>query len=185
MRAVSQRPYSDTPVDVLLTALVGLAGILAAFFAPTWTDRRIARRREAQDLLQARRLVAQELETLAIQLRTVARQGRAFLPELADFFETDEWEAHKATLARSLDGTQWRALASVYGQIASLRSALALSGEHEPGEQLNTVLREAVRVGARLAVRARTLLDPEQDYEPLPLDEEDDEGSSRRNDDGE
>jgi hypothetical protein len=47
---------------VLATAVVGIAGIIATFFAPARAQKQVERRREARDFRRATRLVAQELE---------------------------------------------------------------------------------------------------------------------------
>jgi hypothetical protein len=50
---------------VFWTAIVGLAGIVAAFFAPPWAQRRIQRRKEERQFRVARRLVSEELELMS------------------------------------------------------------------------------------------------------------------------
>lgn len=53
---------------VFWTAALGICGILAAFFAPTWTQRKIEQRREIRDFRRATRLVAFELDGAAAAL---------------------------------------------------------------------------------------------------------------------
>ncbi len=113
-------------MEVAITAALGLAGILAAFFAPTWADRKIARRREEKELQQARRLVAQELQQVAIELLTMAKQGVGATRDGGPFLVSDEWEAHKATLARDLDQYEWRLVANVYTHVSQFQQLFSL-----------------------------------------------------------
>jgi hypothetical protein len=50
---------------VFWTALVGLAGIVAAFFAPPFAQRKIQRRKEEQEFRVARRIVSEELQLMS------------------------------------------------------------------------------------------------------------------------
>lgn len=46
---------------VITTGIVGVAGIVATFFAPTWTQTKLEQRRERRSFRRATRLVAHEL----------------------------------------------------------------------------------------------------------------------------
>lgn len=136
-------------MDVFITALLGLAGILAAFFAPTWTERKIAQRREDKELRQARRLVAQELQQLASDLLTIARQRVGMTHESGPFLTSAEWPAHKGTLSRDLGQDDWRLVANVYTHVHQFRQLFALGPPLElSDEQVLLVVDTARRAHA-------------------------------------
>jgi Trk K+ transport system NAD-binding subunit len=89
--------------SIMATAAVGLAGILATFFAPTRTQRAIEQR-EAREFRQAKRLISNEL-LLAEGLLNLIVQGYAKdaedLPP-AGRIEITEWELHRSDLATAL-----------------------------------------------------------------------------------
>jgi hypothetical protein len=49
----------------ILVAVVGLAGIVVTFFAPTWTTTKLERRREKREYRRASRLIARELTAIS------------------------------------------------------------------------------------------------------------------------
>lgn len=58
-------------------ATVGVAGILGTFFAPTWTQRKMAQRRERRTFRQVSRLVLDELDSLEMHFRLLVENGNA------------------------------------------------------------------------------------------------------------
>jgi len=116
--------------SVLATAAVGIVGIAAAFFAPTWSERAIGRRQRERDFRVAKRLVAHELARLEAHLHVLSQSG-VIEPEIVGLLESPEWDAHKTTLALSLPGEVWRALGHIYATVEGLRTVLAL-GRGEP-----------------------------------------------------
>jgi hypothetical protein len=112
--------------QALLLSLPALvATLIAAFYAPAFAERAVQRRRERRDFRQAQRLVADELHRLGGDLRFTSRQPVAFPPEAIGFLLTDEWSAHKTTLARLVDPGTWSQLASAYMAIIRIRYAVA------------------------------------------------------------
>jgi hypothetical protein len=61
-------------IGIVSTSVVGLGGIAAAFFAPTWSQMKIERRREARDFRKAQRLVADELDMNARVLALITSE---------------------------------------------------------------------------------------------------------------
>src|SRR5437764_8519104 len=98
---------------VIATGVVGLAGIAAAFFAPAWSQERLERRRELRDFRSARRLVAQELYLAHVDTIVHDKPG-ALPPDALDFFQTSEWDAHKATLSRELADADYEPVRNAY-----------------------------------------------------------------------
>ncbi len=138
------------------TALVGVAGIAATFFAPSWTERAIERRRENRSFRVAKRLVSHELHRLAIDLDAVAKQPVKFAPDLARFLDTPEWDAHGRTLAGSLSDPAWLQLSTLYTSVEKMRSALTI----QHGEAFDAEEQALVKTMADLARMARAALEP-------------------------
>jgi len=59
-------------VEAPWTAVVGLAGIAAAFFAPTYSQRRLEQRREKREYRRAKALVLAELAEVVETLETLS-----------------------------------------------------------------------------------------------------------------
>jgi hypothetical protein len=161
-------------VAVFWTALVGLAGIAAAFFAPPWTERLIAKRRDAADFRQARRLVAQELYNLMMELRSLAEMDHMWSPESIGFLRTPAWDAYGPVLARALvneDEPSWLLVALVYQNIARLAKSLELGEEFArafgEAEKMNDERRATLVETAKDAERARDALATEPGHGTL------------------
>ena len=153
---------------VFWTALLGFAGIAAAFFAPPWTERRIARRRDTADFRQARRLVAHELYKLMIDLRSIAVMEHMWPAEGKGMalLRTPAWDAYSAVLARALvneEETSWLLVALVYQNIGRLVQALE-TGE---GDKMSDDRRASILQTAKDAERARDALATEPGHATL------------------
>src|SRR5688500_5451082 len=106
----------ERSLPVMATAVVGLAGILAAFLAPTWSTKEIERREERREFRAAQRLVVDELAAVALSLKsatgadrevTLAILVRDPFPPPQSQLATPEWTTHKTTLAESLPPQMW------------------------------------------------------------------------------
>jgi hypothetical protein len=98
-------------------------------------ERQRVRRDELRDARVACLLIADELDTMALNFRLLARLGRG--PERAisesPFLSTSEWHAHKGELGRVIDQVDtWKALASVYHDADSMRTRLIHDGPNSP-----------------------------------------------------
>jgi hypothetical protein len=151
----------------ILVALVGLAGIVATFFAPTWTTTKLERRREKREFRRASRLVASELMAIALNSGFLVESGIApdFEPEAqAGFLPMRDWIEHRAVLASALDDNTWGLIAAIYGGVENLRFVVLV--DMEPGaplrkktiELLHGLKQRAERAEARL-LRTQPLLD--------------------------
>jgi hypothetical protein len=112
---------------VFWTGLVGLGGILAAFFAPTRTQRTIERRREAREFRRARRVVADEMSGAADGFRFVAQIGRipdGPLLESSAFMPSEAWLAERGVLATSLDNDVWQVVSRAMAGLEKGRTAI-------------------------------------------------------------
>jgi hypothetical protein len=68
--------WEDELVTAGVPGMVGLAGIVGTFFAPTWAQRSIAQRSEKREFRRAQRLVAEELQTIVGHLEFLSKEGR-------------------------------------------------------------------------------------------------------------
>jgi hypothetical protein len=132
---------------VLATAIVALAGITATFFAPSWSDQVIERRREASSFRVARRLVSQELRRLAFDLDAIAGQNITFDPKLGRLIEITVWEQQQEALARSLNEATWTQVCRFYTGVEKIRVALAL----QQGQPVDAERRAALQQMGQLA----------------------------------
>lgn len=135
---------------VLSGAVVGLAGIASAFFAPAWLQRTSERRTDAREFRTAQRLVARELLTLGGDLFAIGEAHTAFAPDLAGLFVGREWEIHKTVLARLLPDDVWVYVRDTYSGIHKLTVSLTA----DAGQPHRTVHTEAIsdlRIYAKLA----------------------------------
>ena len=92
-------------VGVISTGVLGLAGIVATFFAPTWTERTLDRRREARAFRRAQRLVANELSSLHASFSAAIKHDAP--PTALPTLTTGAWEAERSVLAESLPDDLW------------------------------------------------------------------------------
>lgn len=134
---------------LITTAIVAVAGITATFFAPWWTQGRIERRRELHDFRVAKRLVTLELRRLIIDLGAIRDAPAIFDPVLTGFLDVPEWEAHKATLARSLSEDAWGHLRDTYTAVEKMRAALTLGHGRELTEGHKRLLGEVIQIATR------------------------------------
>lgn len=126
---------------VLTTGAIGLAGIVATFFAPTWSQRRIEQRRERRVFRTAQRLVSAEMALLegdADALITVLESGAPYHAKAAatPHFVVSEWPAHRETLSASLPDDVWAVVARAYRSVALTQHVWESSREEQLlGEQ--------------------------------------------------
>lgn len=144
-------------VPVTVTGVLGLAGIAAAFFAPTWTQRQLEQRRERREFRQAKRLVSQELRRLAAELQTVQRSDPSVL-DGGDMLRVDAWESHKATLASAVTDDAWDAVEKAYAHTAWVRRMVVVSaGKTLAPRELERFMRHAAGAMNDVAQAERTL----------------------------
>jgi hypothetical protein len=143
-----------TVVSTLLAVVVGGA---ITYFGQTQLDNRRHKReleREAEEaeaeLRVAKRLMAEEMDTLALHHALLVFDGR--YPKLigaAEFFlPTITWEAYKRTLALGLSDADWEELAPFMHSAGRVR--LIVAGA-DPGSPVDTDTLGKVRNGAILA----------------------------------
>jgi len=128
-------------------AIWGFIGVLTGGFLSVLKDLVVERRREFRDRdrelraenAEARiacRLVGEELDTIAFNFSTLAQLGctpQREISEDAAFLPMQDWEAHKAVLARLLDDMEtWEQLAIVYHNARSLRNRIQMDGPKAP-----------------------------------------------------
>jgi hypothetical protein len=139
-------------VEAPWTAVVGLAGIAAAFFAPTYSQRRLEQRREKREYRRAKALVLAELAEVVETLETLSEEIPSTDPKSGlfaavsvrehGFFETPEWSANKNTLADSLDPDDFEPLVIIFTKVAQNRSWF-LHNESISAEIVAIFVREA------------------------------------------
>jgi hypothetical protein len=117
---------------VFWTALLGIAGIVAAFFAPPWTARRIERRRESRDFRRSTRLVADDMQGAAEVLRFMGEQAQALPKEMLTFLDLQSWEAERGVLATSLASDVWQAVSHAVEGMTKGRVALSATSPGTP-----------------------------------------------------
>jgi hypothetical protein len=120
-------------VAVLATTILGLAGIAAAFFAPSWVQTRLERRREKRDFRRATRLVAHEARKNWVWLEcleSLVDEAEDGLPATElNFFWTEQWDRESGVLAASLRDSDWERLHFAYGLLISVRALYELDEE--------------------------------------------------------
>jgi hypothetical protein len=92
-------------------------------------------RREMQDARVACLLIADELDTLALNFRLVAEKKRSPMRPIGEspFLSTREWHAGKSALARVIDQmTTWSALTVIYHDADSMRMRFLTDGPMAP-----------------------------------------------------
>jgi type II secretory pathway pseudopilin PulG len=144
----------------IATAVVAVAGIAATFFAPSWSERTIERRREARDFRAAKRLVALELRRLTFDLNAIGGAPTAFDPASVGFLDLREWDAHKATLARSLPDNVWVSVRDTYTTVEKTRAALTIAGTGADGYKIDDEQRHILAELVRLTKLSLDALDP-------------------------
>ena len=155
--------------DVVRTLIAVIAGGLLTYFVQARLDekraererqRDAARREEERDRARAsegaeirvsRRLVVDELDTLALHYALLATTKRFPLRRhdaQALLFPTEAWEAEKRVLARALPDNQWFMLATFMHSVPRIR---AIAIDAEPEAPLQPEMIEQCRRGALLA----------------------------------
>jgi hypothetical protein len=92
-------------------------------------------RREMQDGRVACLLIADELDTLAMNLRLVAEKKRSPMRPIGEspFLSTREWHSGKAALAHVIDDMDtWKALTVIYHDADSMRTRFLVDGPSAP-----------------------------------------------------
>jgi hypothetical protein len=164
--------------------LAGVGAAAAFSLGKDWLleDRRTAlqRRKEREDELRAARvaalLIADELDTHAMNYRLLARLGRTpkrQVTQTANFLGSTEWEAHKLDIAclTIIPPETWKGLTHAYHNAKQLRSRVELDGpdvgfppsriptlnEHgDSAEELASILTDAAQsIGEIMRPRAR------------------------------
>lgn len=121
--------------------LAGVGAASAFSLGKDWLleDRRTAlqRRKEREDELRAARiasmLIADELDTHAMNYRLLARLGRTpkrQVTQTSNFLSSKEWDAHKLDIARLtiIPPETWNGLTHAYHNAQQLRSRVELDG---------------------------------------------------------
>jgi hypothetical protein len=111
-------------VAVIATALVGLAGIAATFFAPSWAQTKLDRRRENREFRRASRLVWHEVRknrtTAGVFKEAVERASDVVPSNIRDLIWTGHWQTQSAVLATSLSDEDWRSVEHAYALLESV-----------------------------------------------------------------
>jgi hypothetical protein len=114
----------------LTAAIFGLLGVVIGGLVAGGVGYFMARRQERADLRQARRLVADELFTIALQYSILVEDRMTpneSSPMRANPLPSTSWEANRATLARGLDERDWTDLPGFYARLEAYRSSLVAS----------------------------------------------------------
>ena len=108
---------------VWATALVGLAGIMAAFFAPWWVQTKLEGRRENRAFRRATRLVGHEARRNQRRVTAVvgvfAARAKGLDPRLGG--GTDLWDREAGVLASSLRESDWSVVSRAYALLVPVQ----------------------------------------------------------------
>jgi hypothetical protein len=122
------------PLNLVTAAVFGLVGVVIGGLISGRATYLMARRQERAALRQAKRLVADELFDIALQL-SILREDGATPPESSPMrhnpLPSTSWEMNKATLAQGLSDKDWDDLPGFYSRMEAYRTSLIASG----GEQ--------------------------------------------------
>jgi hypothetical protein len=143
----------------ILVAVLGLAGIVATFFAPTWTTTKLERRREKREFRRASRLIASELMAIGVYSGFLAESGIA--PDLepeaqARALPMRDWLEHRAVLATALDDNAWGYIDAIYLGAENVRFIVFV--DMEPGTRFSEKTIELLQGLRQRAERARATL---------------------------
>lgn len=148
---------------VFWTGLIGFVGIVATFFAPTWTQRTIERRRERREFRRAMRVVADEMQGAAVALRFSAEKSTPLAEWMESFLVLAAWEAERAVLAASLTDDVWQTVSHTAEGMTKGRLALSVAPSDKPlrPEWLAIMQTQADELdrAAKLLLDARPLTD--------------------------
>jgi len=153
-----RRPLSRPDLELVDAAWFLLIGIVVGQVLQLLRELVLERRREAKALLaekrksereedgyrrqmrQARRLVADELDSIAGQFAMVIRRGVSPPSGVDGFLDTSEWGLHKGALAESLENdAEFDLLASFYYTVNKARESLIRRGNQALGTQAGTL----------------------------------------------
>ena len=118
-------------------------------FAPSWAQRKIARRTERREFRRARRLVVEELETIERHLDLLSENRHVPIFDADRMLPTTAWDTYREVLATALADDDWDGLPVVLGTMEQHRRLL-MSQPPEPNLQARDY---------RRSPRARHLLD--------------------------
>jgi hypothetical protein len=128
-------------VEIIAGGLLGIGGVVVGSLLNSRATLRVEhqrvareREREARIVRRARRIVADELQTLSGHLFIVGMEARFpadALVQSASFLPLAEWRRNKDVLAELLDDDEWQSLPVLYGNIEAFRYRL----HHEAGEE--------------------------------------------------
>jgi hypothetical protein len=146
-------------VSYVVTLLAVVVGGLLTYLTQWRLDGRRAKREADREQAQAeaelrvaKRLLLEELDTLALQHQLLVNQGHYPQPlstaRGASLFPTEAWEANKRTLAGALSDDEWAALSPVMHTAASSR-LIVLEGE--PLQPIEPHVRDALTKGVDAA----------------------------------
>jgi hypothetical protein len=116
-------------------AIFGLLGVIVGGLVTGGVNYIMERRRERAELRQAKRLVADELLTVATQYSIMVEDRetpKKWSPSWANLLPSTSWEQHKATLARGLSDKDWADLPGFYSIVEAYRSSLLGGGPEQP-----------------------------------------------------
>lgn len=116
-------------------------------------------RREARDFRVAKRLVALELRRLTVDLKALHKAPTAFDPTSIGSLDVREWDAQKATLARSLPDNVWVSIRDTYTTVEKTRAAWAIAGTVPDGHEIDDEQRHLLATLVGLAELALALLE--------------------------
>jgi hypothetical protein len=142
-------------IGIASTTVVGLAGIGAAFFAPTWTNQKAEQRRKRSEFRTARRLVSDELARILAELRAIAQVAQLVEGEPEALLQFSEWVEHKQALSGTLPNDAWKSLSFTYRNVQVTATILARAGAGDLSDEEI----EMVKGDAALVEKARAVLD--------------------------
>jgi hypothetical protein len=128
-------------------AIFGLIGVVVGVVVTGAVDLYMEHRREQAAIFKAKRLVGEELQTIAMHLELLTENGVTPPIERGErrvqFLPTSTWEANKETVATKgvLGDDDWVATAALFHTVAGLRMVIL---DEPPGTQLNSTIRERI-----------------------------------------
>jgi len=109
--AITLVAASADTTSALIAAGAVLAGVLAGGVITAATTAYFEHKREKADTRQARRLIAEELQSVLNHLDHMLKAGKYPRPDdLAGFLPTSQWESGRVVLARHIEDDRWGSL---------------------------------------------------------------------------
>jgi hypothetical protein len=126
---------TDAAIGTLVTGFVGAIGIISAFFAPAWVQRKNDDRRDRRAFRKAKRLVGLELGQIAFGSDVFLDNPSSFGAGnyLLETIPITDWTAHKEVLSELAPDKVWEALPILYLRAEKLH---ALGQLTSPAPQL-------------------------------------------------